>query len=372
MDFIDKVKELALPIPGQLEHILTEEATKIALVTPFIRALGYDTTDPTEVVPEFTADIGTKKGEKVDFAVMQAAKPTILFECKWSGTDLDQEHANQLRRYLNTTEARFGILTNGVMYRFFADLDQPNVMDSRPFLEINMLDVQEDLVEELKKFTKESFNVDDILTTASELKYTKEIKRLLLAELSKPSDAFVRHFGKQVYNGLMQRKVIEQFAQITRTAFHQVVNDRISERLKSALADDRDLPPKDEKEQTSVETQLDDGSDVSGVVTSEEEMEGFYIVKSILREGIEPNRVVMRDRVTYCSIILDDNQRKNICRLWFNAAQKQLSILDNESNEEFFPVEDLNTLFEYADKLKNRVTFLDSRYEIGSSRLRNA
>ena len=182
MDFIDRIRQLAGPIPEQLEHIHTEEATKIALVTPFIRALGYDTTNPIEVVPEFTADVGQKKGEKVDFAIMIAGEPAFLFECKWCGSDLDQEHAAQLRRYLNTTAARFGVLTNGVVYRFFADLEKPNVMDSRAFLEFNMLDIQEDLVEELKKFTKESFDIDDILTTASELKYTREIKRLLVID----------------------------------------------------------------------------------------------------------------------------------------------------------------------------------------------
>ena len=247
-------------------------------------------------------------------------------------------------------------------------------MDSRSFLEINMLDIQEDLVNELKKFTKESFNVDAILTTASELKYTKEIKRLLLAELSSPSDAFARHFGRQVYNGVMREHVVEQFAQITRSAFHQVINDRINERLKSALADDSvSQPPTEEESQVQVadETEQAEEESSSGIVTTEEEKEGFYIIKSLLREVIDVERVVMRDRRTYCSIILDNNQFKNICRLWFNSARKQMSMLDEDRNEEFMPVEDLNALFQYADKLKARIAFLDSKYEVGSIRPRN-
>ncbi|HII07162.1 MAG TPA: restriction endonuclease, partial [Methanotrichaceae archaeon] len=177
MDFIDKIHELAARIPNQIEHIQTEEATKNALVLPFIAALGYNVFDPTEVVPEFTADVGTKKGEKVDYAVLMDENPIILFECKWCGANLDNEHSSQLYRYFSVTDGRFGVLTNGIIYRFYSDLEKPNKMDEKPFFELNLLDIDESLVEELKKFTKSSFDLDDILTTASELKYTKEVKQ---------------------------------------------------------------------------------------------------------------------------------------------------------------------------------------------------
>lgn len=84
MDLIDKLREMSLRIPAQIGHIQTEEATKNAFVLPFINALGYNVFDPTEVVPEFTADVGIKKGEKVDYSIMKDGKPIILFECKWS------------------------------------------------------------------------------------------------------------------------------------------------------------------------------------------------------------------------------------------------------------------------------------------------
>ena len=225
MDFADRIHELSSRIPNQLQHIQTEEATKIALVTPFIRALGYDTTDPTEVIPEFTADIGIKKGEKVDFAILKDGKPAVLFECKWSGSELDKADTSQLHRYFGTTEARFGVLTNGVIYRFHTDLEQQNRMDSRPFLEFNMLDVKDDLVEELKKFTKTSFNIDNILTTASELKYTREIRRILAEQLSEPSEDFVGLFVSRVYEGRRTQVVRDQFVQITKRAFQQFITD---------------------------------------------------------------------------------------------------------------------------------------------------
>ncbi len=129
MDFADKIKELAKRIPDQLPYIRTEEATKTALVLPFIEALGYNIFDPKEVTPELTADVGTKQGEKVDYAIVQAGKPIILFECKAVNADLDKLTPSQLFRYFAATEARFGIFTNGIRYLVFSDLERPNRMD---------------------------------------------------------------------------------------------------------------------------------------------------------------------------------------------------------------------------------------------------
>jgi len=182
-EFDDKVRELAARIPGQREHIRTEEACKSALVMPFINALGYNVFDPREVTPELVADVGTKKGEKVDYAILRDGKPIMLFECKPCGCDLDLAHASQLYRYFSVTEARFGILTNGINYHFYSDLEAPNKMDAKPFLEINMLSLDDIAITELTRFSKAAFDVSSILATASELKYMKEIKRVLAGEM---------------------------------------------------------------------------------------------------------------------------------------------------------------------------------------------
>src|SRR5690242_20022349 len=179
MDFIDRIRELSAQIPKIKTQglIKTEEGTKNALVMPFINALGYNVFDPTEVTPELIADVGVKKGEKVDYAILKDGKPIILFECKCCGTNLNDVHASQLYRYFSVTDARFGILTDGVVYHFFTDLEDKNKMDNKPFLIFDMLDIKEPLIEELKKFTKAAFDVDQIMSTASELKYTNAIKR---------------------------------------------------------------------------------------------------------------------------------------------------------------------------------------------------
>ena len=358
MDFIDRIRELGSRIPDGLQHTQTEEATKIAFIQPFIRALGYDVNDPTEVVPELTADIEERRGEKVDYAIFKDGKPIILIECKWSGISLDKVDAGQLRRYFQVTESRLGVLTNGVVYRFFSDLEKPNIMDSTAFFELDLLDIKEPLVDELKKFTKDSFDIDDILSTANELKYTREIKRILAEQMIDPSDDFVRFFAAQVYSGLRTQSVIQKFADMTKRAFQQLISDRINERLQSALAGDPVSRTEDSANQPAEAPSVEEADDK--VVTTEEEIEGYHIVKSILREVVPAERITMRDRLSYCTVLLDNNQRKMICRLWFNQSRKYLGVFDSERNEERILIESLDDIYRYADQLKATVSLLEN------------
>ncbi|NLE38033.1 MAG: restriction endonuclease, partial [Pirellulaceae bacterium] len=343
MDLIDRLKELSSHAHKIVDQLETEEAAKNALVMPLINALGYNVFDPTEVVPEFTADVGIKRGEKVDYAIMREAAPVILFECKGVRADLDKEHASQLYRYFSVTEARFGILTNGIVYRVFSDLDSPNKMDSRPFLEFSLLDITEEVAEQLKKFAKELFNVDNILATASDLKYTKGIKRTLLEEWANPCEEFVRLFASRVYPGRMTQAAKEQFTGIVKRAFHGFVNDRINERLKSALSGEMETKTTSEQPQPPEDGLSKPGDD--GIVTTEDELEGFYIVKSIVREVVDVHRVFMRDTKSYCGILLDDNNRKPICRLHFNSAQKAIALFDANKTVIQHKINDVNDIY---------------------------
>jgi hypothetical protein len=361
MDFIDKIRELAARIPKQLDHIQTEEATKNALIMPFISALGYNVFDPTEVTPELNADIGLKKGEKVDYAILRDHKPIMLFECKHHAADLSKVHASQLYRYFSVTEARFGVLTNGIVYWFFTDLEAPNKMDAKPFFEFNLLDIKEQSVEELKKFTKSAFDLNNILTTASELKFTREIRRIMAEQMQEPSDEFVKFFASQVYHGRMTQAVREQFAQFTRQALKQYINDQINERLKTALASDTIAPVEKPAEPPVAGNGAPESTvpeRTSAVATTVEEMEGYYVVKAILREIVDVKRIVMRDVQSYCGILLDDNNRKPICRLHFNASQKHITLFDDQK-EVRVPIERIDDLYKYADRLKATV----GRYE---------
>ena len=223
MGFYEDVLELSQRFSSIKDQIKTEEATKMSMVVPFFQLLGYDVFNPQEFCPEFTADVGVKRGERVDYAIMQDDEPTILIECKWCGDSLDK-HGSQLFRYFSTTPAKFGILTNGITYRFYTDLDEVNKMDLTPFLEINMLEPKEYLIAELKKFCKNSFDKDNIFSIASELKYTNLIKDLLKSELDNPSEQFVRLIISSIYEGQKNQKVIEKFTPIVKKSFASFIN----------------------------------------------------------------------------------------------------------------------------------------------------
>ena len=157
MTFNDQIKTLSQRVPNMKAHLKTEEATKNALVMPFIKALGYDVFNPQEVTPEFTADVGTKKGEKVDYAIRRDGEVIMLVEGKKAGTDLRDADMSQLYRYFSVTKARIAVLTNGVQYQFFTDLDEPNKMDSRPFLELDHVNLRDSALVEVRKLTKDSW-----------------------------------------------------------------------------------------------------------------------------------------------------------------------------------------------------------------------
>ena len=343
MDLIDKIKDLASRIRKQVEHIKTEEATKNAFIMPFIRALGYDVFDPTEVIPEFTADVGIKKGEKVDYVIKKGDDIIILIECKWSGEVLHKDHASQLYRYFSATEARFAILTNGITYDFYSDIDERNKMDTRPFFSFDILEFEAHQIDELKKFTKAAFSLDEILTTASTLKYTSAIKKILEAELSCPTEDFVRFFASQVFEGRLTKQVLDNFTNIVKEARKQFINAKINERLNSAL-----VKNEPEKEQNlNVEAIVPD----NGINTTEEEIEGYNIVKAILRNDVDVKRISMRDTKSYCGILLDNNNRKPICRMHFNRPQKYIGIFANKE-EKRIKIDSLDDIFNYAEQIK--------------------
>lgn len=350
MDFKDEMKQLGDRVSKLKDQIQTEEATKNAFIMPFIRSLGYDVFNPLEVVPEFISDIGLKKGEKIDYAIFKDGNPTILVECKHWAQNLDL-HDGQLLRYFHVSKAKFGLLTNGVIYRFYSDLVEPNKMDEKPFLEFHITEIKDNQIEELKKFHKSYFDIDSIVTTASELKYTNELKHLIQQELNNPSADFVKHFARQVYPSVITARVLEQFTNLTKRSIQQHITDLITDRLKTALKKEDEsanppqpatpaIPPVEEK---------------SKVETTEAEIEGFLIVKTILRQKIDPTRITYRDAQTYFAILLDDNNRKPICRLYLNGGKKYLAVVDDQKKEVKHEITKLDDIFNFTDLLNGIV-----------------
>lgn len=354
MDFKDTIKQLSERVQKLKDNILTEEATKNALIMPFINTLGYDVFNPLEVVPEMNCDIAMKKGEKIDYAIMKDGDPILLIECKHWQQDL-KLHDNQLMRYFNVSKAKFGLLTNGIVYKFYTDLIEVNKMDSKPFLEVDITNLKDTQIEELKKFHKSYFDVGNILNTASELKYMGELKSVLAKEFSTPQPDFVRYIAKQVYDGMINAKMLEQFTDLVKRSITSYINDLISERLNSALKTEEKKEFKEEETPMPLEEE-------SKIITTEEEMESFFIVKSILRSTVDIQRVAYRDTQSYFGILLDDNNRKPICRLYFNSqSKKYLATFDKDRKEIKHEISSLDDIYKYQDDIRAIISLYDTK-----------
>lgn len=358
MDFKDSIQQLAERISKQRESIGTEEATKNAFIMPLIATLGYDPFDPFEVVPEYTCDVGIKKGEKIDYAIMREGKPVLLIECKHCGQMLDN-HDSQLIRYFSASNVRFAILTNGVKYRFYTDQDKSNIMDNKPFLDIDILDLKDNQIEELKKFHKSYFNESNILSTASELKTSTALKEVLQRELTSPSQEFVRYFVREINDGKSSAKQVEQCTPLLKKSIQGYINDVITARLSSAASLD-DIKNTQPDSGIAPTEQLPEGvvaiSEDGGVITTQEEIDAYNIVKGILRRNIPASRITYKDNKTYFSVTIDGFGWKWICRLYLKK-HKYISF-PSEKGEEKIEIQSIDEIFDHSDSLIKSLTDL--------------
>lgn len=352
MDFVDQLKQFAKRVESIRGTIQTEEATKTAIIMPFFAMLGYDVFNPTEFVPEFTADVGIKKGEKVDYAIIKDNEPVILIECKAISETLEK-HNSQLFRYFGTTPAKFAILTNGLIYRFYTDLDNPNKMDSNPFLTINILEIRDNQVPELKKFCKSVFDINSIFSTASELKYANDFKKTLTEQLENPSDEFTRFFLQGCYSGQKNQAVIEKFRPILKSALNSLISEMMNDKIKSALGGSGGSVSVPEQKATvddvaASETEVKKGPTI---VTTEEELEAYFIVKNLLSEEVPISDITYKDTESYINILYKGNTRKWICRLAFSSSRQTLIVPDENKRETKYQLNDIYDLAKYKENL---------------------
>ena len=370
LDLVDRLQQLARRVQRHLESVQTEEATKTALVLPFISdVLGYNVFDPTEVVPEFTADVGTKKGEKVDYAILRDGKPILLFECKRYGADLGDSARSQLHRYFGVTESRVAVLTDGVTYRFFSDVDAPNRMDDRPFYEFDLPSADEDEAKEkakqISQFTKTAFDADVLQGQAQHLKYAREVLSLIELEFDNPSPDFVRLFSKRVYSGKHTKRVVTQFTGITKRALKRFLDNHLKARITRVLEGDK---ADEASSDAGPGQEADSAPEVASPIhtTTEDEWQGFFAVKAILSRDLSPERIHMRDVKSYCGILLDNTNRQPICRLHFNDPDnKSLALIGENKKRRLVPIKSIDDIFQHSDEIRaaaNRYLPADQRF----------
>lgn len=358
MDFSDRVNSHIKRVAELKEHCSTEEAAKSSLIMPFLQLLGYDAFDPRIVVPEFTADVGTKKGERVDYALKRGGDVIILIEAKAVGDPLDGGKAAQLHRYFHgLPSAKIAILTDGVVYKFFTDLDKTNIMDERPFMVFDFASVDEALIPELKKLCNDCFDVEQALSAALDLKYLSHFKKIVMAEIEDPTDEIVKLLAKRFYTRPVTASLLESFRAHVATAFEHNINSIIATRLRGAMSGNTATPrPANTPSSEAGPVDEVESANAREVETTVEEWEGYFIVKAILRKVADVERIAMRDTLSYCGVLLDDNNRKPICRLHFNSPTvKYIETFGADKKGTRHRIEGLDDIYKYADQLRETV-----------------
>ena len=312
MDFIDQIKLFSKKVEKLRNNIYTEEATKTSIIMPFFSLLGYDVFNPEEFSPEFTADVGIKKGERVDYAIKLNGDPMILVECKCVDKIL-QKHGSQLFRYFSASKAKFAILTNGYEYKFFSDLDAPNKMDSIPFLEFNLLNLKDYQIAELKKFHKTNFNINKIIEDASILKYSNEFKNVFSEQLQNPNDDFVKFFLSRTYDKVKTKKVIDNFRLILKKALNDYISELMNEKIKLALNNES------AEETKNIDMEIAEKNKKDYIVTTQEELEAFVIVRTLLSNIVNVKDLNYKDTGRYFAIIYKNKVTRWICRFYLNS-----------------------------------------------------
>lgn len=351
MELESKLAELTNTIRDHRDVLLTEEAAKNALVMPFIQALGYNVFNPGEVIPEFTADVGTKKGEKVDYAICTDGKVSFLIECKPASSELSLNHASQLFRYFSVTDARIAVLTNGVIFKFFSDLDTPNKMDERPFFTLDLESVKKSDLRTLSNFVKGSFEIDRVVAEAGNLKLQTLVAKELDREFAEPSEDFVRLIAGRVHGGRVTATIRETFGNLIVASINSLIRQKVNERLTSAL---RASNPSDGEQGTASSVLEDDG-----IETTQAEIDGFNIIRAIGSRSVDPSRITIRDAKSYCAVLLDDNNRKTIARMHFNSDTARYVGTFVGKEETRHSVETPVDLYRFEKEIISRVTELN-------------
>ncbi len=350
MSFTEKIKNFIEGKAATLNSIDNEEQTKTSLIMPFFQLLGYDVFNVNEFVPEFTADVGVKKGEKVDYAIIRDGKPIMLIEAKPYGSVLSK-YDDQLYRYFSVTSTKFAVLTNGTSYRFFTDLDKPNVMDADPFFEIDLLDCTDSQINELQKFQSDNFEESEIISAAEELKYLGKIKSLLRQIFTEPTDEFVKFvLNQDIYNGVKTSNVIERYRPIVKRSLTSYINELVNTRIQSAIQKDN------EESEPTTETPSEDTEKIEvnpkeQIITTQEELECYYIVKSILRNNIDVNRISYKDTLSYFGVLIDGKVTRWVCHVYIKSRSKYITIPSDSGKDLRFDIKVPDDIYNYSDEL---------------------
>lgn len=343
MELNNAIEKILKTYNDQKDNITTEEATKMSLIAPLIAALGYNVFDPSEVLPEFTADVGTKKGEKIDYAIKRNGEIIMIIECKCHSVTLSEADKNQLVRYfMCLPDTKIAVLTNGLVYQFYTDIDKFSMLDAKPYFQIDIRNMSSSDIKELARYCKPQFDTNSIRNWAAGLKLKNGIKKYISDQFANPDEHFTKILTKAAHpNVKIVPSLMEELTKLTRLALSEFLNESLNERLSSAMREDI---PSDTDEESADKDKT--------IITTQEEIDGHNIVRAILSKRTNISDIVMRDTQSYCGILYKDNNRTPICRLRFNNPQNlQLGLFDKDKNETRVKLETVHDIYSHAEAL---------------------
>jgi len=335
MDFKDNIQQIAERIEKQKDAIQTEEATKNAFIMPMIATLGYDIFNPFEVVPEMDCDL-TRRGDKIDYAIKKDDKTILLIECKHCKQNLNL-HNTQLAKYYAASNARFGVLTNGIEYRFYADLDKANIMDEKPFLVVNMLDLSDTAIEQIRKFHKSYYNESEILNTAQELQVTIQVKNMMEQIFKQPSDEFVRYFVRNLNDGKSTPKLIEQYRPIIKRSIISIIDDIISDRMNIA------------SKQTDIAATIPIDKETNDAIT-QEKRDAYNVVRELIGEQGEISYTNFKGYL----LIWTKHEYWWVCRISLKPYSKRICFTtENRCGYKWIQIQSVEDIRNYSNEVKD-------------------
>ncbi len=311
-----------------IELCSNEAQTRKFLIEPFFMILNYVSND---LIPEYNADFGDRVSQKIDYAILLNKKDIILIEAKKYNSRLTDKEAGQLNGYFNNTKnSRIAILTNGIEYKFFSDVLEPNVIDSKPFFTFNLNNFTDKDLETLIYFDKRFINVKEIIGTAQESVFADDFENAFYNELKGPSKDLLKIIHRNMtfkvkLNNETQEKMLEM----------------INSTLLKSLYDRKVL---DEADSNSL-----------GVVTTAHEIQAYHTIRTLLIQDkkIPNERITYRDFKSFFNINIDDNSKKIICKLMFTNSKMKIIIDDKD-----YILEHIDDLLKYKQELINRTKLL--------------
>jgi len=359
MGFAEDIAKVYEQVRKRAEQVVGEESTKMALILPFLSALGYDIYDPTEVMPEYVADFAIRRSgqlEKVDYALAINDTIVMIVEAKARGQKAEA-HDGQLKKYFNSLLAtKVSIVTNGIQYRFFTDLRNTNVMDDEPFFSSNVLEYDSKDIENLKFFHRDNFDVAAISSHAEEMVYLKSLTKLVGDLLRSPSEDFMRFLlgqlglegkklgleGKKLgLEGKINKKKLDKFEPLIKKSIQNSLVELMTRSLSQEIAQpvEADKPV----EPDEIEEIEEEGSKVE---TTAEELEAFEKIKTIAASSKNHNlEVKYKDVAAYFGVHVG-NSTWWFLRLYLSPKKKsfvtRLSVDEVKSLAPDFDVKELS------------------------------